>query len=221
MPRQFGLDIIRVKPIYLYFDFTIHFYTWLVFEKHFLYPKLIAGVPLLEHDLKEIDAKLGRPWFVHKKSYCQYRAQIRAFWHDTCCQKSFEVRATECEGFQVFAKCSKVALFIREMKGYCIKLDPRCYRLLRTGEYNSLFDNGKYGCIVYGPLQFINHSCEAQLAIVEQGNHFALRYEYCGLSRDLLKLRGSPLTRGEQVLIKYCAKKHLSFVCTCGAKGCR
>lgn len=201
-------------------QFPHYFLTWLVFSKHFLYPKLIAGERLTKEGLDELEKAYPVPWFV-KRARHRYRKMLFQFWEETCDSPHFTVQATASSGFKVIAHTSSVARLSHSLIGQYVTLSEGAYALLRKSGYNSLIQCKSVFYILYGPLQFVNHSCTSLLSIIELPLGFTIRYEYESDSRADRAGFLPPFRRGEEVLIKYAAKKHLGFTCVCGAKGCK
>lgn len=212
MEKLFGYDQLVVANIAsgLQLTFTKVFKAWLYFEKHFLYPTLIEGQGLTKEafELKLMTTEV--PMFILKKGLSTYRMWMRGFWKMTCASSIFEVKADRIDGYRVICKTSNIMSLKKVLFGRFVCLSDTAFSYLQQIGYNSLVEinNAKY--ILYGPLQFVNHCCDAYLSLTDVPRGFSFKHEY---EKDSYSI--PLLVKHEELLIKYACKAKLWFVCKC------
>lgn len=98
----------------------------------------------------------------------------------------------------------------KELFGNFVRLTDTGFAFLNKIQYNSIVEVNGVDYILYGPLQFVNHSCESYLSLLDVPRGFSFRHEY---EKD--KYATPLIVKNEELLIKYVRKKALWFVCGC------
>lgn len=214
MIRELGQDLLKKANAKSgwQLSFTQQYMIWLHFEKKFLYPTLASGCKLTDVVMTELIGTVQPPSFVNIKSRSRYVATLMMFWEETCNCQYFEVLATEEDGFCVISRTRNFKRLQKSLFAYNVQVDQRHHYCLKAVGYNSLYQlpNGS-NYILYGPLQFANHSCSSDLSIIlDEHDMFHVIHEYEGVknSNELLQ-------SGSEVLLKYAIKEELWFECHC------
>lgn len=206
----------------LRFKFTAKFLSWLHFEKYFLLPVLSSGLKLtFERFQTVLNDPTKLPHFVERqkgsafrKAKQRYKSELKQYWKATCANTNFRVEWTAQQGFQVVSNTSNWRRLANGLTSYQVCLTSDAYCALK-GKYNSLYYDGKQAYILYGPLQYVNHSCSSTLSIARDGHRtdhaFPLHYEYAGDPYGGI----GPVSAGEEVRVRYNTRSNLGFVCTC------
>ena len=221
-----GIDIIKNVNLRcgLQIRFTVHFKCWLHFEKYFLAPALSSGRPFTRGKLQSMIRDQPVPYFARRnrgvnkvnwnKSKSTYRKLMAQFWEITCNSRVFEVRRSDTHGFFVISKTPSLCTLNSALRSFHVCIDRGTYDAL-YGEYGSLYSDERGNAyILYGPLQFVNHSCGSLLSIREvrnaKPNSFTIKFEY-----DEDKYGISAVAVGEEVLVRYNSPDKLWFQCKC------
>lgn len=193
-------------------SFSQHFMVWLHFEKSFLFPTLSEGRKLTRIVMTTLMTTVRPLSFVNSKNRNRFDATLMQYWKQTCASRYFEVFAAKDRGFYVVSKTNKYKLLQKALVGHCVYLNQRHHFMLHSVNYNSLFKcNDGSSCILYGPLQFANHSCSSHLKIKLRHNktfHFIHEYDE---EFDLNEL----VIKNQEVLLCYVRKEELWFACKC------
>lgn len=209
-----GLDLVRRANANSGWQlcFAQKFTIWLYFEKWFLFPTLSVGRKLSKAFMARLLTSVQPPSFVNTKNRARYNTTLMKYWKETCTSQHFEVLATEERGFYVISKTGNYKMLQKLLVGRTVHLNQRHTYCLRSAGYNSLFefDDGTC-CILYGPLQFVNHSCSSDLKLkIKQNKSFYFIHEY-DQERDAATL----VPKNEEILLWYTCKKKLWFSCQC------
>lgn len=149
---------------------------------------------------------------------------IENYW-DICFGDQLPYKVAKCDdemiGYTLISQTSNINELIEKLYGWYYPLTQAQANALRDIQYPSLMDVGLEVHLLYGPIEFANHHCNAiflfdecnminDTVITRQRNYDVPGQRICV---NEVHLRPK-LTIGQEIYIKYCNEKSLWFTCT-------
>lgn len=216
------------------FETTKLFDSWLWFERYLIYPIVFEKINKPQQiEWEKLDKNFFPRWAVaDRQAGYLFRQFVEVYWHLTLAEDlPYRIVFIPDMGLGVISRTNNRKALMKKLVGFVEDLseNEEMWNALVSSKYNSLIDYEKRH-ILFGPMQYINHECKADLGLQLRKEAFVFLPKFKGreLKIDCYDLiyehedpnaadQTKPVEKDKQVFISYSfnCRDYGLFHCIC------